>query len=75
MVKGYIVLHQTLVFRLLHLQLFRNTGTDKRQLVRDAELFSAVDRTAHQGTLHRKQLRDQLGNIALDIANHRRTRL
>ena len=73
--KCHIVLHESGIVLVLHLQFFCNTRTDKRKLIRDPHLFSRIDCRTHQRTLHREKLRDKLRNISLDIGNKSRTRL
>ena len=72
MVKGNVIADIAVIIRIIYLQLFGYTRTDKGKPVSDPKLLSSVGSSAHKRALHGKELRYKLRYIAFDISHHRR---
>jgi len=75
MVKRHIVADEPPVLRRVDLHFLGDAGTDKGELVTDAQLLAGIDRRTHQRRLYRHQHVNQLRLIFLDVVHHNRAGL
>ena len=75
MVKGDIIGNISITVHVVDFIFFGNAGTYKGEFICDIHIFSGINSSTHQRTVHRKEFWKKLRLIAFNIPNHCRTGL